>query len=67
MKLTAGDGQFVNVPDRMVDHYLSRGWRKVESRKADPVAPAQDAPPKPAAPRRGRRKVSGDSGVDATE
>lgn len=65
MKLTAGEGQFVTVPDDMVDHYLSRGWKKVEPAKAVDSAPVQDAPSKPA--RRGRRKVSGESGVDATE
>ena len=64
MKLTAGEGQFVTVPDHMVDHYLSRGWSKVEKPKSS--APAQDAPTE-SKPRRGRRKVSGESGVDAAE
>lgn len=69
MKLTAGEGQFVTVLDHMVDHYLSRGWSKVEAAKPKPSAPAQDAPAanKPAARRGGRRKVSAESGVDATE
>ena len=66
MKLTAGEGQFVTVPDHMVDHYLSRGWSKVETVKSGPSAPAQDAPTE-SKPRRGRRKVSGESGVDAAE
>ena len=66
MKLTAGEGQFVTVPDHMVDHYLSRGWKKVEAPKPKSSAPAQDAPTEPK-PRRGRRKVSGESGVDTAE
>lgn len=64
MKLTAGEGQFVTVPDHMVDHYLSRGWKKAEGPKSS--APAQDAPTE-SKPRRGRRKVSGESGVDTAE
>lgn len=65
MKLTAGDGQFANVPEHMAGRYLAKGWVEVKP-KPTPRAAEVPAESKPA-PRRGRRKVSSDDGVDATE